>query len=221
MSFPFSFHIFVCFFFSFRCSNIVGNRKSLGVVLYVLVCGALPFDGPTIQSLRDRVLSGRFRIPFFMSTGINWWCEDTLNSEISKTLFPTLFWFADCESLIRKMLVLDPNRRYTIPQIKQHRWMLSELVDSMTFLSEKSNSFNRSSYAEPNEQVLRLMSGLGIDIQRTRNSLKVRLFRTNYLMNRMIMQANELVLWMCDKPLLSFHSLIIFLVIFFVYFLLI
>lgn len=48
------------FFFSFQ---------SLGVVLYVLVCGALPFDGATLQSLRDRVLSGRFRIPFFMSSG--------------------------------------------------------------------------------------------------------------------------------------------------------
>ena len=44
--------------------------QSLGVVLYVLVCGALPFDGSTLQSLRDRVLSGRFRIPYFMSTGL-------------------------------------------------------------------------------------------------------------------------------------------------------
>ncbi|KAH9367650.1 hypothetical protein HPB48_020321 [Haemaphysalis longicornis] len=41
---------------------------SLGVVLYVLVCGALPFDGSSLQVLRSRVLSGRFRIPFFMST---------------------------------------------------------------------------------------------------------------------------------------------------------
>lgn len=43
--------------------------QSLGVVLYVLVCGALPFDGSTLQNLRARVLSGKFRIPFFMSTG--------------------------------------------------------------------------------------------------------------------------------------------------------
>ena len=45
--------------------------QSLGVVLYVLVCGALPFDGSTLPSLRARVLSGKFRVPFFMSTGIN------------------------------------------------------------------------------------------------------------------------------------------------------
>ena len=56
--------------------NFANNSKaffsefqSLGVVLYVLVCGALPFDAATLPALRDRVLSGRFRIPFFMSTG--------------------------------------------------------------------------------------------------------------------------------------------------------
>ncbi|VDN32202.1 unnamed protein product [Gongylonema pulchrum] len=42
---------------------------SLGVVLYVLTCGVLPFEGSSLQALRDRVLSGRFRIPYFMSTG--------------------------------------------------------------------------------------------------------------------------------------------------------
>ncbi len=41
----------------------------MGVVLYVLVCGALPFDATSLHALRDRVLSGRFRIPFFMSSG--------------------------------------------------------------------------------------------------------------------------------------------------------
>ena len=49
-----------CIFFLFQ---------SMGVVLYVLVCGALPFDATSLHALRDRVLSGRFRIPFFMSSG--------------------------------------------------------------------------------------------------------------------------------------------------------
>ncbi|XP_072757542.1 serine/threonine-protein kinase SIK3 isoform X1 [Anoplolepis gracilipes] len=70
---------------------------SLGVVLYVLVCGALPFDGPTMQLLRSVVVSGKFRIPFFMS--------------------------ADCEKLIRHMLVVEPERRLSISQILTHSWM--------------------------------------------------------------------------------------------------
>lgn len=39
------------------------------MVLYVLVCGSLPFDGPNLPTLRQRVLEGRFRIPYFMSEG--------------------------------------------------------------------------------------------------------------------------------------------------------
>lgn len=44
--------------------------QSLGVVLYVLVCGSLPFDGPTLQALRNVVIEGKFRIPYFMSQGM-------------------------------------------------------------------------------------------------------------------------------------------------------
>lgn len=112
---------------------------SLGVVLYVLVCGALPFDGSSLQALRDRVLSGRFRIPYFMSS--------------------------DCESLIRKMLVLEPNKRYSIAQIKKHRWMQMCLPPTIKPLISSSSS-------QPNEQILRLMQSLGIDSSKTRESVR-------------------------------------------------
>ena len=42
---------------------------SLGVVLYVLVCGCLPFDAVDMAELRARILSGKFKVPFFMSPG--------------------------------------------------------------------------------------------------------------------------------------------------------
>ena len=41
------------------------------MVIYVLVFVALPFDGKTLQTLRTRVISGKFRIPYFMSGGMN------------------------------------------------------------------------------------------------------------------------------------------------------
>ncbi|XP_050442125.1 serine/threonine-protein kinase SIK2-like [Adelges cooleyi] len=116
---------------------------SMGVVLYVLVCGALPFDGSTLHSLRDRVLSGRFRIPYFMSTG--------------------------CESLIRKMLILDPSKRYTVEQIKRHAWMLEEAPRLLPGTVAEMP-------AEPNDQVLRFMSSLDINTSRTRQSLRNRTY---------------------------------------------
>lgn len=124
---------------------------SLGVVLYVLVCGALPFDGSTLQSLRDRVLSGRFRIPYFMSE--------------------------DCESLIRKMLVLDPLKRYTIEQIKKHRWMAAEPYVVPTLADPTRSPAHQPAYLapsqyEPNEQILKLMQSLGIDPVKTKESLR-------------------------------------------------
>ncbi|KAM8926939.1 serine/threonine-protein kinase SIK2 isoform 2-T2 [Pelodytes ibericus] len=120
---------------------------SMGVVLYVLVCGALPFDGPTLPVLRQRVLEGRFRIPYFMSE--------------------------ECEHLIRRMLVLEPSKRLSIAQIKEHKWVMAEVPVHRPVLYAQ-NQEKESSIGEYNEQVLRLMHSLGIDQQKTIESLQNR-----------------------------------------------
>uniref|UniRef100_A0A1A8N659 non-specific serine/threonine protein kinase n=3 Tax=Nothobranchius rachovii TaxID=451742 RepID=A0A1A8N659_9TELE len=118
---------------------------SLGVVLYVLVCGSLPFDGPSLPALRQRVTEGRFRIPFFMSQ--------------------------DCENLIRKMLVVDPAKRISVAQIKQHRWMLADPSAAQQTLSHSLTEYN-SNLGDYSEPVLSIMNTLGIDRQRTIESLQ-------------------------------------------------
>ncbi|XP_076097815.1 MAP/microtubule affinity-regulating kinase 3-like isoform X8 [Mytilus galloprovincialis] len=69
---------------------------SLGVILYTLVSGSLPFDGQNLKELRERVLRGKYRIPFYMST--------------------------DCENLLKKFLVLNPTKRASLENIMKDRW---------------------------------------------------------------------------------------------------
>uniref|UniRef100_A0A671NB23 non-specific serine/threonine protein kinase n=1 Tax=Sinocyclocheilus anshuiensis TaxID=1608454 RepID=A0A671NB23_9TELE len=118
---------------------------SMGVVLYVLVCGALPFDGPSLPILRQRVLEGRFRIPYFMTE--------------------------DCEHLIRRMLVLDPSKRLSIGQIKEHKWMVMEVPVQRPMLYQQTVE-GEARVGEYSEQVLRLMHSLGIDQHKTVESLQ-------------------------------------------------
>ncbi|KAB0406189.1 hypothetical protein E2I00_011407 [Balaenoptera physalus] len=190
---------------------------SLGVVLYVLVCGALPFDGSTLQNLRARVLSGKFRIPFFMSTvstvfpvsnldpfspppphhgkrfllkPYRSWLPIVDAGEIANHAVSRIFLspsgasltdldagsvsVAECEHLIRHMLVLDPNKRLSMEQICKHKWMkLGDADPSFDRLIAECQQLKEERQMDPlNEDVLLAMEDMGLDKERTLQSLR-------------------------------------------------
>lgn len=69
----------------------------MGVVLFVFLCGRLPFKGKDIPSLFDCILAGKYEIP------------DSLSS--------------DCQDLIKSMLCLDTEKRISMEEIIRHPWL--------------------------------------------------------------------------------------------------
>ncbi|KAL4809541.1 hypothetical protein BDV18DRAFT_132280 [Aspergillus unguis] len=70
---------------------------SFGIVLYVLVCGKVPFDDQSMPKLHAKIKQGVFEYP------------------------PGLT--AECRHIISRMLVTDPKQRATLTDIMNHPWM--------------------------------------------------------------------------------------------------
>ncbi|KAJ8750254.1 hypothetical protein K2173_014169 [Erythroxylum novogranatense] len=74
---------------------------SCGVILYALLCGTLPFDDENIPNLFKKIKGGIYTLPSHLSQG--------------------------ARDLIPRMLVVDPMKRMTIPEIRQHPWFQARL----------------------------------------------------------------------------------------------
>ncbi|EER00840.1 Carbon catabolite derepressing protein kinase, putative [Perkinsus marinus ATCC 50983] len=84
---------------------------SCGVILFALVCGYLPFEDQNTAQLYKKIMSGHYQTPGYITSNV--------------------------KSLIRGLLVTNPDKRMTVSDIRRHPWFLGEAV--RTSLSRELN----------------------------------------------------------------------------------
>lgn len=84
---------------------------SCGVILYVLLVGRLPFDDDYIPSLFKKIAAGNYSIPSYLSPG--------------------------AQSLIKRMLAVNPVHRITIGDIRDDPWFTKDLPEYLALPREE------------------------------------------------------------------------------------
>mgnify|MGYP000021665819 CR=1 FL=1 len=102
---------------------------SAGVILYVMLCGRLPFDDEFIPALFKKISNGVYTLPNYLSAG--------------------------AKHLLTRMLVVNPLNRITIHEIMEDDWFKQDMPD---YLLPPDLSKNKNSKIDVDEDVIRALS---------------------------------------------------------------
>lgn len=89
---------------------------SFGIVLYVLVCGKVPFDDQSMPALHAKIKKGLVDYPGWLSTGKLGDCCHFKSIGANCKL--------ECRHLLSRMLVTDPKQRASMYEVMNHPWMI-------------------------------------------------------------------------------------------------
>ncbi|XP_018325932.1 MAP/microtubule affinity-regulating kinase 3 isoform X2 [Agrilus planipennis] len=81
---------------------------SLGVILYMLVCGHAPFQEANDSETLTMIMDCKYSVPLHIST--------------------------ECKDLISRMLIRDPEKRATLTEIAKHPWLKQKKEDHIDIL---------------------------------------------------------------------------------------
>lgn len=118
---------------------------SCGVILYALLCGSLPFDDENIPNLFKKIKGAIYTLPSHLSAG--------------------------ARDLIPRMLFVDPLKRITIPEIRQHSWFAMHLPRYLAV--PPPDTVTQAQRVDP--ETLEVVVKTGFDRQMVIDSLRQRL----------------------------------------------
>ncbi|KAL8587769.1 hypothetical protein ACOMHN_020987 [Nucella lapillus] len=95
---------------------------SMGVLLYALLCGYLPFDDEKLSQLYRKIKGGKYDVP-------DWLSKDTAR-------------------LLAQMLQTDPSRRVTIDRLLDHNWLRGTIDEPVEWSSKYKRTVDEDCLTE-------------------------------------------------------------------------
>jgi hypothetical protein len=116
-------------------SSFYSDMWSLGIVLYTMICGAVPYRGSSLQELLDSEINKEIEYPSFLSPS--------------------------AKDLIQKLLQFEPTKRVSFPEIFKHPWFTGEINpttdDNMVEIREPKTDKEDVTIFRPSNLFLRKM----------------------------------------------------------------
>merc|ERR1719453_923564 len=130
---------------SYMAPEIVQRREyagkpvdiwSLGVLLYACLCGCFPFTARSYPELYQRIIRGQYRLPDFLSHS--------------------------AKDVIRSLLVVDPCRRATLPQVRSIAWVRQKGAFTPRYPPHSAHLISNDPADDLDESVLEQMEEFGM-----------------------------------------------------------